>query len=106
MFTALFRPPLVWFAAAEAALMAVLCVLTWHVWVERTAPPAVPAGPVAAAPPGSVPAPAPGLGPFGPVSTPSARAPDPQVGPTPGIRTDAEFLSRQLSELNRVEATF
>ncbi|HEY7199437.1 MAG TPA: hypothetical protein VIC57_04450 [Candidatus Dormibacteraeota bacterium] len=102
MFSALIRPPVVWFAAAEAALIAVLGALTWHVWVDWMAAPAPapPAGQVAAAPP----APPPGAS-VGPVQQAPA-PPAPQVGPTPGIRTDAEFLSRQLSELNRVEATF
>jgi hypothetical protein len=108
MFRNLLRPPIVWFAAAEAALIAILAVVTWHVYVERVAAVAgsspAPGGQVAAGPPAApVPAPS-GASLAGPVATPPARAP--AVGPTPGIRTDADFLSRQLSELNRVEATF
>jgi len=106
MFSALFRPPIVWFAAAEAALIAVLGALAWHVWIDWTAPPAPTAGgQVAAAPlapPAALPAPPAGAGPIQPAASPAA----PRVGPTPGIRTDSEFLSRQLTELNRVEATF
>ena len=100
MLSSLFRPPIVWFTAAEAVLIAVLGVLTWHVWVERTASLAPAAGGTAVAAP---PAPTedPGLGPVQPASSPAVA-----VGPTPGIRTDPEFLSRQLTELNRVEATF
>ncbi|HXM57424.1 MAG TPA: hypothetical protein VOB72_18650 [Candidatus Dormibacteraeota bacterium] len=104
MFRNLARPPIVWFAAAEAALIAILAVVTWHVYVERiTASRTASGGQVAAIPPAG-PAPAPSGSGAGPVATPPARAP--AVGPTPGIRTDANFLSRQLSELNRVEATF
>ena len=101
MFSALIRPPIVWFAAAEAALIAVLGAITWHVWIDWTAAPVpAPGGQVAAAPP--APAPPAGVGPVQPAASPAA----PQVGPTPGIRTDSEFLSGQLTELNRVEATF
>jgi hypothetical protein len=104
--SSLLRPPLVWFTAAETALIGVLGVLTWHVWVERVAPAAAALGPpvAAAPPPPSVPGPAaPVLG-QPPPAVPSPGPP--AAGPTPGIRTDAEFLGRQLSELNRVEATF
>jgi hypothetical protein len=106
----LIRPPLVWFAAAEAALIATLGLLTWHVWVERTAPAATSSGRQAAAgPPAITSAPTAGQPPppgqLG-QATPSTPSPQFGVGPTPGIRTDADFLSRQLSELNRVEASF
>jgi hypothetical protein len=37
------------------------------------------------------------------VSTPPAT---PRPGPTPGLRTDSSFLSRELGELNQVEQTF
>src|SRR5689334_16019888 len=95
----LLRPPIVWFAAAEAALIALLAAVTWHVYLERTAAPGAGGalgGQVAGPPAAPVPAPN-GGGRTGPVATPPARAP--AVGPTPGIRTDADFLSRQLSEL-------
>ena len=97
----LLRPPLVWIALAEAVLMVVLGVVAWHVWQDRLAsagPPVAwsPASPRATPddrqPPPSPPA----------VATPPA----PRVGPTPGLRADPEFLSGQLSELNRVEAAF
>lgn len=105
----LIRPPLVWFAAAEAALIAVLGVVTWHVWVDRAAPAATatgrqaPAGP-AAAPPGAIAGQPPQTS--SRAAIPPLSSPRPAVGPSPGIRTDADFLSRQLSELNRVEASF
>jgi hypothetical protein len=97
---AVLRPPLLWLVAAEVALVASLGAVAWHVWQEHAGP-----GPAAAAPVVVNPAPArqptrpaPGAGPR-PTSTPA-------VGPTPGIRTDADFLARQLDELNRVEAAF
>src|SRR6266568_3918927 len=95
--TTLLRPPVVWFAAAEIALMAILGAVAWHVWLERVAPAGAGSGPqVAAAPPVATPGPIAGR--RQPAATPSAlpspRAP--AVGPTPGIRTDADFLSHQL----------
>lgn len=105
----LIRPPLVWFAAAETALIATLGVITWHVWMDRVAPAATASGRQAAAgPPPAQPAPPRGLRPGPPVQAAPPAPPSavPTAGPVPGIRTDADFLSRQLSELNRVEATF
>ncbi len=106
LFPTLFRPPLVWLVIAEAVLLVVFGVMTWHVWLERTAPAAQasqaaaatqspqPAGPasVATPPPAGV----------LPQSSPTPTSP--RLGPTPGARTDAAFLSGQLAELNRVEA--
>lgn len=104
----LIRPPLVWFAAAETALIATLGVITWHVWIDRVAPGATASGRQAAAgPPASTPAPPRGRRPPpAQAAAPASPSPLPAVGPTPGIRTDADFLARQLGELNRVEATF
>jgi hypothetical protein len=106
--SSLLRPPLVWFTAAEAALIGVLGAVTWHVWLDRVAPAASALGPqVAAAPPAPMPTPFAGQPPpLPPLASASPGPPGRPVGPTPGIRTDSEFLSRQLSELNRVEATF
>jgi hypothetical protein len=106
-FTAFFRPPLVWLVSAEVVLVAILGAVAWHVWQER-----MPIGGHAAAGVPQVTAPA--LGPTSrPGSRPRPQSPAPPVpgttpraGPTPGIRTDPDFLSRQLVELNRVEATF
>jgi hypothetical protein len=106
-FIAFLRPPLVWLVTAEAMLVAILGAVAWHVWQERS-----PAGPASAiaiphaaapAPRGSSP---PGAGAQPQPSASSPPTATPRAGPTPGIRTDADFLSRQLSELNRVEATF
>jgi hypothetical protein len=90
---------------AEAALVAILGGVTWHVWQDRFAPgPAAVAALPAAPPPAAtsrragVPA-----SPSPPVSTPP---PAPRPGPAPGLRTDADFLSREMAELNRVERTF
>ena len=97
----LLRPPAVFLVLAEAALVAILGAVAWHVWQDRFAPspPAVAALP-APAPIATSYRPTP---PASPISTPP---PTPQVGPTPGIRTDASFLSRILVELNQVEQTF
>lgn len=94
----LFRPPMVWLTLAEAVLVVLLAFLVWHVWQTRFGP----APPVAALPTLSTPADPDALP--APPSLPAA--PSPQVGPTPGLRTDREFLTRQMVELNRVEATF
>jgi hypothetical protein len=99
--SALVRPPLVFLVMAEAALVTGLGVVSWHVWQDRfgAAPAAVSAPPPAAPGTSWLPAsPQP--------SPPSAARATPTVGPTPGLRTDATFLSRMLVELNRVEQVF
>ena len=103
---ALLRPPLVWMLTAEAALIAGLGAVTWHVWQDRITP-----GPAAVAAQPSAPGTAPpttrppgNQASGSPLTSPLPATP--RVGPTPGIRTDADFLSRQLFELNRVEQTF
>jgi hypothetical protein len=102
---------------AEAALVAILGGVTWHVWQDRFAPgPAAVATLPAAPPPAATSrragpgtqAPRGGLGvtasPSPPVLTPT---PPPRPGPTPGLpRTNADFLTREMAELNRVERTF
>jgi hypothetical protein len=105
--TALLRPPLVFLVLAEAALVAILGAVTWHVWQDRFGSGSAVA--VATAPP-AAPPPAPTTGrhvPPAPAPPSVATAPStPLPGPTPGIRTDSSFLSRELFELNRVEQTF
>src|SRR5215831_21218205 len=105
--TTLLRPPLVVLVLAEAALVAILGAVVWHVWQDRFAP-----GPatVAALP---APAPAPIATSHRPAPPPTASppasptsTPPPRVGPATGIRTDRSFLSRMLVELNQVEQTF
>jgi hypothetical protein len=97
---ALLRPPLLWLVAAEIALVVGLGAVTWHVWQEHVGP-----GPTVAAP--AVVNRAPVRRPPGqtPVASPQPTS-SPATGPTPGIRTDADFLAQQLDELNRVEAAF
>jgi hypothetical protein len=101
------RPPLVFLVLAEAALVATLGVVAWHAWQDRFGPrPAVVA---AAPPPAALPVTTPRRPSGGvsqsppPVTTPP---PAPRPGPTPGLRTDSSFLSRELGELNQVEQTF
>jgi hypothetical protein len=101
----LLRPPLVLLVMAEATLVAVLGAVSWHVWQDRfgPAPAAVASQPVA--PPPSFTSRRPALpGSLSPPAT--SPPPTPQAGPSPGIRTDSSFLSRELVELNRVEQTF
>ncbi len=101
--TTLLRPPLVWLVLVEAALIAALGAVTWHVWQQRIAPaPAVVAEPAPPHPAATSKRPGPIAA--SPGASPSPAAPS--VGPTPGIRTDAAFLSREMAELNRVEAAF
>jgi hypothetical protein len=101
----LFRPPLVWLVAIELLLLLATGVVVWHVWQVRQIPAQAALAPFEPAPRSS---PGPGLGPAlrppRPSTAPSASPSG--LGPTPGIRTDPEFLSRQMNELNRVEATF
>ena len=101
----LLRPPLVFLVMAEATLVAILGVVTWHVWQDRFGP-----GPAAVASQPAGPPPAVIARRPGPPSSPSPPAsplpPTPRPGPTPGIRTDSSFLSREMAELNRVEQTF
>jgi len=101
----LFRPPLVWVTIAECILAAAAVALAWHIWQGRH--PGVPSPSQAAVsaltsqPPTSS---SPALPSTLPSPAPAGVAP--QAGPTPGTRTDAAFLSRQIKELNRVEAAF
>ena len=88
---------------AELLIVGTLGVVAWRTWDSRSSPPA------AAAP---YRPPLPGAGrqhqqsrtPAEASALPTAAAPT--AGPTPGIRTDADFLSRQMGELNRVESAF
>src|SRR5437764_5899487 len=103
--SSLVRPPLVFVVMAEAALVTGLGAVTWHVWQDRFGPAAAA---VAATPATLPPSRLPRL-PSSPAPPPSpvmAATPVPQIGPTPGLRTDSAFLSRMLVELNRVEGTF
>jgi len=103
----LLRPPVVFLVLAEAALVAILGAVAWHVWQDRFGPsPAAVAAVPAPAPIATSRRPAPPASASPSASPISTRPPTPQVGPTPGVRTDASFLSRMLVELNQVEQTF
>jgi hypothetical protein len=99
----LFRPPLCWLALAELLIVGALVAALWHAWEARQPPPAVAAAPPPALGPGAGrrPPPRPSVA---PTVLPTNLAPP--AGPTPGIRTDPDFLARQMNELNRVEAAF
>lgn len=103
----LVRPPLVFVVMAEAALVAGLGAVSWHVWQDRFGP-----GPAAVTSQPAVPRPTAGAHrpiavPASPTPVPVPAAPaTPQPGPTPGLRTDPPFVSRMLFELNEVEQTF
>jgi len=98
----LFRPPLLWVTIAEFILFVAALTLAWHIWQWRL-PRAASPGQAAVSAPMATPAPANSPA-TSPLPAPPAGAPEP--GPMPGTRTDAAFLSRQMKELNRVEAAF
>jgi hypothetical protein len=103
----LVRPPLVYVVLAEVALVTGLGAVSWHVWQDRfgPAPAAVAASPATPRPTVSTRAPrspAEASPSPAPVSTPP---PTSQPGPIPGLRTDPNFVSRMLVELNQVEGT-
>lgn len=100
---ALLRPPLVWLAVAEAIAVVVLTVVAWNVWSSRQgAPPAAAAAPVASPPAGATEGIA---GAPTEVPSPTGMTASPEPGPTPGLRSDPDFLLRQFHEINRVETT-
>jgi hypothetical protein len=104
-FRLLFRPPLVWLVLFETIVVGAIVAFTWHLMQ-----PARPA-PVAVA---QVPATLPSSATRTPRVTRSPRAsPRPSqspgviaAAPTPGLRSDAQFMTNQIQELNRVEASF
>lgn len=99
----LIRPPLLWVTIAECILFIAAVVLAWHIWQGRLAPVASQGQATVAAPVPETPA---SLGPSATSPLPAPAGGAPEAGPTPGTRTDAAFLSRQMKELNRVEAAF
>jgi len=111
----LFRPPLVYVTITECVLIAAIIALTLHIWHGRQPGSASPgqasvaaqAGPAATST-SSRARRSSGTAPATPIPSPfAASGPgSPQAGPTPGTRTDSAFVSRQMNELNRVEATF
>jgi hypothetical protein len=105
-FTRVLNKPLLIMFVLEALLVAGLGAAAWAVWQGRQEAPR-------SAPPSPAPAPReaglrpPKLSP-GQSPPPSASPPPKSAapGPTPGFRTDADFLTRQLGDLNRDQAAF
>ena len=103
-FTRVLNKPLLIMFVLETLLVAGFGVAAWAFWQSRQeAPRSASASP----------APAPreaGLRPpkLGPGQSPPASAPpspkNAAPGPTPGYRTDADFLTRQLRDVNRDQA--
>jgi hypothetical protein len=98
----LLRKPLFVLVVLEILLVLGVVAAAWHVWQSRQYPsaPAV----------GALPAPRPTLdnGPArlpSPSSNPAAGSPrSPAAAPKSGLRIDAEFLTRQLRDVNREQA--
>ena len=75
--------------------MVALCAAAWHVWQSRQPATSRAAGP----PPAASPVRAAQRSPQGLPVVPGL-SPPPRSGPTPGIRTDPDFLLRQMRDLN------
>jgi hypothetical protein len=102
----LLRPPVVWLVALEAVIVAVLGVASWHAWQAGQPPAHAAAAPPAKAAAGSPVSRRGGQPPPSAAPSPAAPGVVPQAGPTPAILSSSDFLSRQMGELNRVEASF
>jgi hypothetical protein len=101
-FTRVLNKPLLIMFVLETLLVAGLGVAAWALWHSRQESPR----PAVAAPsPGEAglrpPKPSPGRSPPAAASPPPKRA---APAPTPGYRTDADFLGRQLQDVNRDQA--
>jgi hypothetical protein len=108
-FRLLFRPPLVWLVLFETIVVGAIVAFTWHL-LQPARPGAIAAAHAPAALPSSATrtprvARAPRASPR-PSQSPGVAAAVPSAGPTPGLRSDAQFMSHQIDELNRVEASF
>ena len=94
----LLRKPLVFLVAGEALLLISAAAVAWHVWQAHQATPAAVARlPAQLSPRQDRGQPTRGL------PQPPAR-PSPASGTGPGFRVDADFLSRQMGDLNRDQA--
>src|SRR2546426_12438473 len=101
--SSLIRKPLFLMIALEALLVVALAGVAWHVWQSRQETTSASA---ASLPTRQLP-----RAELGPARLPQA-ATSPRAGPphpsppapTPGFRVDADFLSRQLGEVNRDQA--
>jgi hypothetical protein len=93
----LLRHRLALVVAAEVLIVVAFCGAAWHVWHSRQVGPGLAARQPPAATstaPTSIPSvPA-------PPTVPGVSPPPPRSGPTPGIRTDGDFLLRQMRDLN------
>jgi hypothetical protein len=98
------RRPLLWLALVETLLVAAMALYAWHVWSTRWGPPGAAVQARSAQPP-TRPIDRPPRLPATPGVQPSATA-TPVAGATTGLRTDPDFVARQMNELNRVESTF
>lgn len=103
--TRFLRPPLVWLVLIEAGLVAAIAVTGWHAWQARLAAPQVVLAPAAPRSRAGLP-PALGARRSPPPAPPVALPTLPAAGPTPGVRTDPQFVSQQASELNKTESSF
>jgi hypothetical protein len=94
----LLRKPLFVLAVLETFLVLGVAATAWHVWQSRQYPsaPAVGGLPAPRPPLDSRPARIPS-----PSSNPTAGTPGPPAAPKSGLRVDADFLTRQLRDLNR-----
>jgi hypothetical protein len=95
------RKPFTVLLALETLLVAGLGAVAWEVWQSRQEPPRAASKPSVALPrqTGQRPPPA-SPGP----STPPSPGASPAAGPAPGFRSDADFLGRQLRDVNRDQA--
>jgi hypothetical protein len=103
-FTRVLDKPLLIMFVLETLLVVGLGAAAWAVWQSRQEAPRSAPAPSAAAP-GEAGSRPPKLSPG--QSPPPSASPPPKgsaPGPTPGFRTDADFLVRQLRDVNRDQA--
>ena len=93
----LLRHRLALVVAAEVLIVVAFCAAAWHVWHSRQ----VGSRPAARQPPPAT-SPAPTSIPSvqAPPTVPGLSPPPVRSGPTPGVRTDGDFLLRQMRDLN------
>src|SRR5438093_13601860 len=91
------RRVLAFLVAGELAVVGGLAALAWHVWQQDQLP-----GRGGAA--ASLPALQQGTPPQPSPATTMPASPRPGAAPTPGLRTDPQFLSRATLDVNREEA--
>jgi hypothetical protein len=108
-FRLLLRPPLVWLVLFETIVVGAIVAFTWHLLQPARPSPITVAQVPAALPSSATRTPrvtrSPRASPR-PSQSPGVAGAVPPTGPTPGLRSDAQFMSNQIQELNRVEASF